>query len=97
MRQLTPNEIERTAFKRLPQKKRESTHGYKHSRRDKNEICPYCKNEDTEVVRDTVYLEPFRRWYADRVHKFTVVHCWCCTAVWSFYAIDEDEEESNEQ
>ena len=85
MRQLTQNEIARTAFKAIPQERWGSPYGYTHPNRDKNEMCPYCKNEDTDVVRDIADLEPFRKWYGDRVQKFTVVHCFRCSAVWSFY------------
>ena len=89
MKTLTTNEIARTAFKALTPPEWEASSGYKHPRRNKNEVCPYCKNEDTDVVRDVVQLEPFKQWYGDRVEKFTVVNCWCCSAVWSFYEASE--------
>lgn len=88
MRALTQSEIGKTAFKALPAESWNSPYGYTRPHRDKNEMCPSCKNEDTDVVRDAAYLAPFRQWYGDRVQKFTVVHCSCCAAVWSFYVPD---------
>lgn len=85
MRQLTQNEIARTAFKAIPKEQWKSPYSYTHPLRDKNEMCPYCKNEDTDVVRDPDDLRPFAEWYRDKAQKFTVVRCWCCSAVWSFY------------
>lgn len=85
MRTLTTSEIARTAFKAIPKERWESPYGYTHPHRDKNEMCPYCKNEDTDVVRDMAHLEPFRQWYGEKVQKFTVVECRCCSAVWSFF------------
>lgn len=86
MKTLTQNEIARTSFRAVSPGLWESPFGYTSPHRDKNEMCPYCKNEDTVVVRDAAYLEPFKEWYRNKVDKFTVMHCWCCTAVWSFYA-----------
>lgn len=83
MRTLTTNEIGRTAFKAIPKERWESSYGYTHPHRDKNEMCPYCKNEDTDVVRDESYLAPFSAFYGDK--KFKVIYCHCCTAVFSFY------------
>jgi hypothetical protein len=83
MRTLNQSEISRTAFK--AQEHWNSPFGYTHPNRDKNEMCPYCKNEDTDVVRDEAHLNAFRQWYGDKVKKFTAVHCPCCSAVWSFY------------
>lgn len=84
MKTLTQNEIGRTAFKHIPGQWK-SPFGYTHPHRDKNEMCPYCKNENTDVVRDAEDLVPFVKFYGDRVEKFTVVYCFCCSAVWSFY------------
>lgn len=81
---MNQNEIARTAFRYIPKERWESSFGYK-TTRDKNEMCPYCKNENTDVVTDPVTLEPFRAFYAGR--KFTVVSCHCCSAVWSFYKV----------
>ena len=83
--ELTQNEIARTAFKAISQERRNSPYGYTHPNRDKNEMCPYCKNEDTDVIRDKAELAPFDQYYGDRVQKYTVVHCFCCSSVWSFY------------
>lgn len=85
MRQLAPNEIARTSFMSIPSEAWKSPYGYTHHSRDKNEMCPYCKNEDTDVVRDTAHIAPFAEFYGNKVQKFTVVHCHCCSAVFSFY------------
>ena len=85
MRTLTQNEIHRTAFKYIPKKIWHTEYGYIRPDFDKNQMCPYCKNEDTDVVRDKVALAPFTEYYGEKVEKFTVVHCWCCAAMWSFY------------
>lgn len=90
MRQLTKNEIARTAFREIPKDRWNSPYGYTHPHRDKNEMCLYCKSEDTDVVRDIVDLEPFQQFYGDKVKKFTVVHCMCCSAVWSFYVPNDN-------
>ena len=86
MKRLNENEIARTAFMAIPKERWNSPFGYTHPNRDKNEMCPYCKNEDTDVVRDAESLEPFEAWYAGRVEKYTVVNCRMCSAVWSFFA-----------
>lgn len=83
MRTLTANEIARTAFKAIPKERWNSPYGYTHPHRDKNEMCPYCKNEDTDVVQDAAYIKPFKEFYGDK--KFRVIHCHCCTAVFSFW------------
>ena len=88
MRILTPNEIARTAFKAIPQKEWKSPYGYTHPHRDKNEMCKYCYNEDTDVVRDPAYLAPFKEFYKDK--KFRVIHCLACTAVFSFWIPEEE-------
>jgi len=67
---MTKNEIARTAFEF-------SGNG------DNN--CPYCKNAETEVMRSPAELRPFIDFYQGKVEKFTVVSCFCCDAVWSFY------------
>ena len=81
---MTKNEVARTAFRYLPNENYVSPYGYTHNR-DKNEMCPYCKNEDTDIVRDTAYLVPFVDFYGENVQRFTVMNCWCCSAIWSFY------------
>lgn len=83
MRTLTDNEIARTSFRGVLNSVWKSPYGYTHPNRDKNEMCPYCKNEDTDIVRDAAYLAPFFAFYKDK--KFTVVHCKCCSAVFSFW------------
>jgi hypothetical protein len=82
MRQLTPSEIVRTAFRRVDPVKR-SPYGHIHPDTDANTMCPYCKNEDTEKVTDSVDLNPFRDVYKERKHQ--VMHCHCCNAVWSYF------------
>lgn len=52
--------------------------------------CPYCKNQNTDVVMDSVYLAPFRKFYGGK--KFNVINCWCCEAVFSFM-IPEDPQD----
>ena len=83
MRTLTRNEIWRTSFKAIPHEQWNSPYGYTQPNRDKNEMCPYCKNEDTVVVQDSAHLTSFRDFYGDK--KFKVVHCHCCSAVFSFW------------
>jgi len=85
-RTLTQSEIGRTAFKAVDPKGINSPFGYTHPHRDKNEMCPYCKREDTDVIRDAAELEPFARFYAGKYARFTAVSCPSCSAVWSFYS-----------
>lgn len=59
-----------------------------HTHRDKNEMCPYCKNEDTEVVRDVATVKLFAEFYKGRTTKFQVMSCWLCSALWSYYHKD---------
>lgn len=80
---LTQKEIWCTSFHEILHKEWKTTYGWAHPDRDKNQMCPYCKNEDTDVVRDEAYLVPFKEFYKDR--KFTVVSCWCCNAVFSYW------------
>ena len=79
MRSLTLNEIARTAFPQLPER----------DGKDSNHICPYCKNQSTDTVRDTAYRGPFKAFY--KLRPFTVYHCYCCTAVWSTAPPHEDQ------
>ena len=85
MRELTRNEIARTSFKYY--KDWNSSFGYK-TNRDKNEMCPYCKNEDTDIIRDAVSLRPFQEYYKDM--EFKVMSCYCCNAVFSYGVIDHE-------
>ena len=81
-RVLTDNEIFRTGFKFIP-KEEWNTTLFKGSR-DPNEMCIYCKNEDTDVVRDEISLAPFKQFYS-RVEgrEFKVMSCYCCNAIFS--------------
>lgn len=82
MKALTANEIARTAFRGNPPYQGPFPPGYARPSRDQNEICPYCKNDDTDIVRDAAALVPFGTFYGEK--KFKVVHCHCCAAVFSF-------------
>lgn len=84
MRQLTTQEILYTAFRKRPQDDFKSVYGYTHPERDKNDMCPYCKNEDTDVVRDSAYLKQFDDIFSSEgVKGFRVLSCYCCGAVFS--------------
>ncbi len=85
MKQLTQSEIARTAFKEVLHERWKSPYGYTHPQRNKNEMCPYCKNEDTEVIRSQADLKPFAEFYKDKVKDFTAVRCGCCEGMWSYY------------
>lgn len=76
MRKLTRNEIARTAFKA-------------HQERRKDVICPYCKNDNADVVINSVDIAPFKDFYEGKSNKFTVMDCRCCNAVWSFYDVKQ--------
>lgn len=85
-RVLTPIEIRRTAFKAVSSQK-SGGFGYTHTSRDANEMCIYCKNENTTRITDPGYLAPFAvEWGAS---KFKVFECHCCTAVFSFGVKDD--------
>lgn len=83
MKQLTNNEICRTAFKAITKSEFKSQYGYTHPNRDHNEMCVYCKNEDTEVILDMAHLAPFKKFYGDK--SFKVVNCHYCNSVFSIY------------
>lgn len=94
MRALTPSEICRTAFLAVNSRKT-SPFCNTMPDRDANEMCPYCKNENTEIVRDPAYLRDFDAFYAGvaaakglAAVDFTVMHCDACWAVWSFCRMD---------
>ncbi len=87
MKILTDNEIYRTAFKYF-KPTMISPYGYL-TKRDKNEMCPYCYNEDTDIIIDKSYLTNFVDFYNKRnITKFTVIHCFACNAIFSFYKIN---------
>jgi len=81
MKQLTKREIVSTSFPYIPGRWN-SAFGYKHTNKDKNEMCIYCKNEHTDTVQDDAYLAQFKFLYGDK--KFKVMHCHCCEAIFSF-------------
>ena len=85
MKQLTKNEIVRTAFKYIPASVRKYASSISKNNRDCNDKCPYCKNEDTDIVRDVSLLKPF----ADVFYpmEFRVLNCHCCDAVFSWYKV----------
>jgi hypothetical protein len=72
---MTNNDIYRTAFKKIINSGFVSQYGYKNPNMDKNEICPYCYNENTDVVKDSVVLNNFHDFYRDRVKSFKVLSC----------------------
>ena len=82
-RVLTASEIARTALPRVNPRKA-SPFGSTHPHRDANEMCVYCKREDTDEVTDAGYLAPFRAYYGER--RFRVMCCPSCQAVFSFQA-----------
>lgn len=82
MRQLTPSEIFKTTHARIDSW-RNTPFGRLHPERDPNDMCRYCKNEDTTIVRDEAELRPFREFF--KTSHFKVLHCHCCDAVFSVY------------
>jgi hypothetical protein len=76
MRVLTLNEVARTAFPAISEYRKEG-------QTTSNYTCPYCKNTDTDVVRDPVILQPFETFYVTSTYK--VLHCHCCEALFSVY------------
>jgi len=67
---MTPNEVYRTAFKRLTPNPFSGV----------VEICPYCKNQSPDKVMDQAELNEFRKFYGER--SFDVYSC-TCSATWS--------------
>jgi hypothetical protein len=56
--------------------------------KDPNEMCRYCKNEDTEAVRDAGTLNEYKKFFKDIVHK--VYYCHCCGVTSSWYKKPDD-------
>lgn len=83
MKELTENEIARTSFRSISNELWNSPYGYTHQNRDKNEMCPYCKNEDTNIVLDPVLLGRFMEFHRAVKSRLTVVECLSCSAVFS--------------
>ena len=51
--------------------------------KDPNEICRYCYNEDTELVREAGVLNEYKKFFKDIKHK--VFYCHCCGVTSSWY------------
>jgi hypothetical protein len=83
MKQLTQSEIGRTAFPWKDPSNFTSTFGRTHPLRDPNEMCIYCKNENTDRVLDQALLKPFLDFYKEA--KFKAFHCSACESVFSVY------------
>lgn len=90
MQLMTQGEVHRTSFAYIPETDStwRSPYGYDTHSKDKNDMCPYCKNEGTTTVRDEAILVPFKEYYKHpkfngAAHK--VLHCHCCGAVFSHW------------
>lgn len=80
---MNANEIARTAYKFKPRTMVPyglSCGEYRLSR-DANTICPSCKHDEPEEIRDRVILAPFKAHY--KSGNFRVYKCPFCTAQWS--------------
>ena len=75
---MTLNEVARTAYRDM----------------SCNRICPSCKHDSPDDIRDTVSLAPFREFY--KKLKFAALHCSFCGAEWS-HLIDEKKDAPNPQ
>ena len=65
---------------------RPSPFGYTHPDRDPNEMCIYCKNENTERIRDKASLAKWDAFWVNFPEmKYKVFWCYCCGAVFSTY------------
>ena len=78
---MTQNEIWRTSFKYMPQSNLGVLTGL-----DSNRVCPYCKNQNTETIRDPAKLKPFKDYYGEK--WFRVVDCFACGAVFSYVKVE---------
>lgn len=78
------NEVARTAFPCLQKPVWNGVYppGHVFSDLDTNKICPYCKNQDTDIIHDDVCLAPFKEFYGEI--KFKALHCALCEAVFSY-------------
>lgn len=52
---------------------------------DPNNICPYCRNENTTPVTDSSVLLSYRENPSFDGFTFKVFSCYCCNAVFSWY------------
>lgn len=82
MRDLTDSEIVATAYKYIPKENWSSPFEYMLPKRDKNEMCPYCKNEDTNVVTDQAFLNRYKKLFKNK--EFKVLECHCCSSIFSW-------------
>jgi len=78
---LTVVEVGKTAFPKHSGV-RYSPFGYM-TNRDTNDMCPYCKNENTEVIQGAD-LNVFNEFYTEKGFKFRAISC-CCGAQFSYY------------
>lgn len=79
MRKLSKTDIRRTAYKKIDNWTVVSAYM---TNRDKNEMCPSCKNEDTEIIKDKAYLKDFDEFWKNIPYK--ACYCFFCGWVWSF-------------
>lgn len=59
-----------------------------------NDMCPYCKNEDTDVIRDKSFLAQWENIKAFDGMIVKVLQCYSCTAIFSHYRPKEKARES---
>lgn len=77
MRAMSLSDVTRTAFKYY-----ENDPAFPSLSKDINKVCPYCKNADTDIIKDEAYLQVFKQFYKEKT--FTALSCFCCNAVWSY-------------
>jgi len=52
---------------------------------DSNEICPYCKNKDTDHIVDKFVLSKYNEITFFKDKKYKVFSCHCCNAIFSWH------------
>lgn len=59
-----------------------SPFGYTHlgPNDDKRQMCPYCYNEDTQRITDSMDLKPYVEHY--KGEPFKAYSCYCCGGKW---------------
>lgn len=60
-----------------------------------NHNCTYCKNDQTNVIHDSLSLKPFKEFYKEKIFK--VLECSSCNAVWSLMKNYSDLSEEQKQ
>lgn len=55
---------------------------------DLNYMCPYCKNEDTNLVQDTTILNIYHHVFK-KCSFWKMIHCSCCTATFFTFKLKE--------